>query len=453
MNIIILAAGKGTRMKSTLPKVMQCLAGRPMLSFVLETARSLDPQSLIVVYGYGKDQVLAHYADQTGICWVEQRQQLGTGDAVRQGMSEIKDSGSVMVLYGDVPCILPETLNKMAALANDQRLILLTATLDDPTGYGRIVRDDSGRVIKIVEQKDATESQKRISEINTGILLAPNDRLKGWLSKLTNDNVQGEYYLTDIVEMAVADEVEVVTVHPKYRFEIEGANHFGQLELLERTYQRYLAENLMSDGVRLADAGRIDIRGQLICGTDVFIDVGCVFEGKVNLGNNVSVGPNCVLKNVTIADNTAIDAFCHLEASTVGEGAKIGPYARLRPGAALKNDVHIGNFVEIKNAVVGNHSKINHLSYIGDADIGKRVNIGAGTITCNYDGTNKYRTVIEDDVFVGSDTQLVAPVKVKEGATIGAGTTLTKEAPANKLTVSRARQMTIDNWQRPKKSK
>ena len=438
-------------MKSCLPKVMQPLAGQPMLSHVLDAARSLHPEKLIVVYGSGKEHLLHYYQDQKDIVWAEQSTQLGTGDAVRQAVPFFSNSDFVLVLYGDVPCIRPETLQEMGRLAQKQRLVLLTASLEDPSGYGRIVRNELGHVVGIVEQKDATEAQKAICEINTGILLAPTDRLTVWLAALTNNNAQKEYYLTDIVAMAVSDNIDVVTIHPEHLSEIEGANHFAQLCNMERAYQRRLAQQLMLAGTRVSDDARIDIRGTLQCGHDVFIDINCVFEGNVCLGNNVSIGPNCVLKNISIADNTRIDAFSHLDSATIGASANIGPFARIRPGTVLSDEVHIGNFVEIKNANVDKRSKINHLTYIGDADIGQRVNIGAGTITCNYDGVNKHRTVIEDDVFIGSDTQLVAPIVVRKGATVGAGTTLTQEVPMEGLTLSRTPQKTIGRWKRPKK--
>ena len=438
-------------MKSRLPKVMQRLAGRPMLAHVIETARTLKPKKLSVVYGYGKEAVFDYFKNESDISWLEQVEQLGTGHAVKQAMPSFDEVDSVLVLYGDVPCILPETLQTMIRMSNPQRLVLLTAHLDNPTGYGRIIRNEQNQIVSIVEEKDANATQKAVTEINTGIMLIPAKKLTAWLNQLTNHNAQQEYYLTDIVAMAVAEGVEVIAAHPKYLFEIEGANHFGQLAELERTYQRYLADQLMASGVCLADAGRIDIRGNLQCGSDVFIDISCIFEGNVVLEDNVTIGPHCVLKNVTIGANTQLDAFCHLESAQVGCGGKLGPYARLRPGADLGHDVHIGNFVEVKNATVDDKSKINHLTYIGDADIGKNVNIGAGTITCNYDGAYKHRTVIEDNVFIGSATQLVAPVRVRAGATVGAGTTLTKEAPMGKLTLSRAKQTTVESWKRPEK--
>ena len=453
LNIVILAAGMGKRMKSGLPKVLHPIAGRPMLSHLLETARSLHPDRLFVVVGHGAQQVQSTFAGQDDLRFVTQSPQLGTGHAVQQVASELVEQGeqdSTLVLYGDVPLVQASTLRALLA-ASEDGLALLTEELPDPTGYGRIVRDADGRVIAIVEHKDASPSQLAIREVNTGMLVAPTTSLKTWLSRLRNDNAQGEYYLTDIIGMAVAERRAVSTVEPQSRFETLGVNSRSQQADLERLWQRELAERQMTAGVTLADPDRFDQRGTLDCGQDVSIDVGCVFEGKVKLGDRVTIGPNCVLRDVTVADDVTINAFSHLQGAVVGKGAVVGPFARLRPGADLGEQSHVGNFVEVKNATLGVGSKANHLSYLGDAQIGARVNIGAGTITCNYDGVNKHLTVIEDDAFIGSDTQLVAPVRVGAGATLGAGTTLTADAPRGKLTISRSPQKTIEQWQRPVK--
>ena len=382
--------------------------------------------------------------------WAEQARQLGTGHALAQALPLLSDAGQTLVLYGDVPLTRLETLQQLLA-AGREGLAILTVDLPDPTGYGRIVRNAAGEVTKIVEQKDASEAERAIREINTGIMAMPTARLADWLGQLKNDNAQGEYYLTDIVALAVAEGVPVRTAQPAADWEVLGVNSKVQLAELERCHQRNQAEALLVAGVRLADPARIDIRGRLQHGRDVSIDVGCVFEGEVSLGDGVEIGPYCVLKNVTVAAGTRLAAFCHCEDAVIGEQAVIGPYARLRPGAELAAEVHVGNFVEIKKSRLGRQSKANHLAYIGDAEIGERVNVGAGTITCNYDGVNKHKTIIEDDVFIGSDTQLVAPVTVGRGATLGAGTTLTKNAPPNALTVSRPRQLTLEGWQRPQK--
>ncbi|MFV0371792.1 MAG: bifunctional UDP-N-acetylglucosamine diphosphorylase/glucosamine-1-phosphate N-acetyltransferase GlmU [Azonexus sp.] len=449
MNIVILAAGQGRRMVSDLPKVLHPIAGKPLAGHVLDTARALDPEKLIVVHGHGGALVQSALA-APDVSWAEQAQQLGTGHAVAQALPLLSDAAQTLVLYGDVPLTRLETLQNLLAAGQDA-LAILTVDLPDPTGYGRIVRNAAGEVIKIVEQKDASAAEQAIREINTGIMAMPTARLADWLGRLKNDNAQGEYYLTDIVALAVAEGVPVRTAQPVAEWEVLGVNSKVQLAELERCHQRNLAEALLVAGVRLADPARLDIRGQLRHGRDVSIDVGCIFEGEVELGDGVEIGPYCVLKNVRIAAGTRLAAFCHCEDASVGEAAVIGPYARLRPGAELAAEVHVGNFVEIKKSRLGRQSKANHLAYIGDAEIGERVNVGAGTITCNYDGVNKHKTVIEDDVFIGSDTQLVAPVTVGRGATLGAGTTLTKNAPANALTVSRARQLTLEGWQKPQK--
>ena len=453
LNIVILAAGMGKRMKSGLPKVLHPIAGRPMLSHLLETARSLNPERLFVVIGHGAEQVQSAFAQQTDIRFVIQAEQLGTGHAVQQVASKLVEQGeqdATLILYGDVPLVQAGTLRALLA-ASDESLALLTEELPDPAGYGRIVRNHKGEVVAIVEHKDATPAQLQIREVNTGMLVAPTVALKAWLSRLQNNNAQGEYYLTDIIGMAVEQRMPVTTVEPQFRFETLGVNSRPQQAELERLWQLELASRQMQAGVTLADPARFDQRGALACGQDVFIDVGCVFEGKVTLGHRVSVGPHCVLKDVHVGDDVVVHAYSHLDGAQVGEHSVIGPYARLRPGAKLADHVHVGNFVEIKNSTIGHASKANHLSYVGDAQIGARVNVGAGTITCNYDGVHKHLTIIEDDAFIGSDTQLVAPVRVGAGATLGAGTTLTADAPAGKLTLSRSIQKTIEQWQRPVK--
>ena len=456
MNVVILAAGKGKRMHSDLPKVLHPLAGRPLLAHVIESARELGAENICVVHGHGGEQVRAAL-DAPDLAWALQEPQLGTGHAVMQALPHLDIAVSpaptfTLVLYGNVPLTRAATLRRLVAAAGSDKLALLTAYLDNPLGYGRIVRVD-GRVVRIVEEKDADDAERAIREINTGILVAPTAALARWLPTLGNRNAQGEYYLTDIVAMAVSEGMPVATAHPDAAWETEGVNSKLQLAALERVHQRNVAEGLMTAGVTLADPARIDVRGELLCGRDVAIDVNCVFEGRVELADGVSVAANCVLKNCRIGRGARIAPFCHIEDAVVGEQSIIGPYARLRPGAELGRDVHVGNFVEVKNSTIADHSKANHLAYIGDATIGSRVNVGAGTITCNYDGANKFRTVIEDDAFIGSDTQLVAPVTVGRGATLGAGTTLTRDAPPDQLTVSRAKQMSIPGWKRPMKKK
>lgn len=451
MNIVILAAGQGKRMHSNLPKVLHPVAGKALAQHVIDTARTLAPEKLIVVYGHGGDVVKATLA-APDLAWAEQAQQLGTGHAVAQALPELGAAAQTLVLYGDVPLTTAATLKRLLQAGRDG-LAILTVDLADPSGYGRIVRDAAGNVQRIVEQKDATEAEKAIREINTGIMVMPTARLADWLGKLKNDNAQGEYYLTDIVALAVGEGLPVRTAQPEGEWEVLGVNSKVQLAELERQHQRNIADQLLVAGVRLADPARIDIRGELSHGRDVAIDVGCVFEGRVELGDAVEVGPYCVLKNVKVGAGTRIAAFCHFEDAVIGPDGVLGPYARLRPGTELGPEVHIGNFVEVKKSVIGAQSKANHLAYIGDAEIGQRVNVGAGTITCNYDGANKFKTIIEDDVFIGSDSQLVAPVRVGRGATLGAGTTLTKDAPPDALTVSRAKQLTLAGWQRPQKVK
>lgn len=438
-------------MYSSLPKVLHPLAGKPLACHVIDTARRLSPQTLCIVYGHGGDKVRTTL-DASDISWALQEPQLGTGHAVQQALPYLKESGVTLVLYADVPLIRTETLERLIDKAQDA-LAVLTVNLDNPEGYGRIVRDASGQVVAIVEQKDVSPDVLQINEINTGIMAMPTEKLSRWLKNLSNDNAQKEYYLTDIVKMAVAEKMPVKTAQPRYEWEVLGVNSKVQLAELERIAQKEIALALMEQGVRLADPARLDVRGELICGRDVFIDVNCVFEGSVELADEVSVGPNCVLKNARIGKGTQLAAFTHIDEATVGAESKIGPFSRLRPGAELAEKVHIGNFVEIKKSRIASESKVNHLTYIGDATIGSRVNVGAGTITCNYDGVNKFQTVIEDDAFIGSDTQLVAPVTVGRGATLGAGTTLTKDAPPDQLTISRARQLSVPAWRRPEKKK
>lgn len=449
MNIVILAAGQGKRMHSNLPKVLHPLAGKPLVRHVIDTVRTLSPSRLCIVYGHGGDAVRSAL-DAPDLSWALQEPQLGTGHAVLQALPFLDGQGTTVVLYGDVPLIRAETLCRLIHAAADG-LAVLTVEVDDPHGYGRMVRDTFGRVVRIVEQKDATPEERAIREINTGIMAMPTAHLGNWLSRLSSDNAQREYYLTDIVGLATEDGVPVRTASPDHAWEVLGVNSKVQLAELERVAQRSLAEQLMEQGVRLADPARIDVRGELRCGRDVFIDVNCVFEGLVVLDEAVEIGPNCVLKDARIGAGACLEAFTHVEDAIVGADGRIGPFARLRPGAELAEDVHVGNFVEIKKSTIAAHSKANHLAYIGDATIGSRVNVGAGTITCNYDGANKHRTVIEDDAFIGSDTQLVAPVTVGRGATLGAGTTLTKDAPPDSLTISRAKQVSISGWKRPVK--
>jgi bifunctional UDP-N-acetylglucosamine pyrophosphorylase / glucosamine-1-phosphate N-acetyltransferase len=451
MNVVILAAGMGKRMQSALPKVLHPLAGKPLLSHVIDTARALSPSRLCIIYGHGGD-VVPERIGAPDLSFAKQEPQLGTGHAVMQAVPHLRDDVPTLILYGDVPLTTTNSLQQLLDSAGADKLAVLTVELDDPTGYGRIMRRD-GKIVGIVEQKDASEAERAIREVNTGIMVAPTAKLKKWLDNLSNDNAQREYYLTDIVARAVEDGVPVVSAQPSAVWETLGVNSKVQLAELERIHQRNVADALLEQGVTLADPARIDIRGALTCGLDVSIDVNCIFEGDVTLEDGVTVGAHCVIRNARIAKGAEIKPFCHIDGATVGAQSAIGPYARLRPGTELADDVHIGNFVEVKNSQIAAHSKANHLAYVGDATVGSRVNIGAGTITCNYDGANKFRTIIEDDAFIGSDTQLVAPVRVGKGATLGAGTTLTKDAPEGKLTVSRARQITIDGWQRPVKTK
>jgi len=450
MNVVILAAGQGKRMHSDLPKVLHHLAGRMLLQHVLARARALTSKRIVIVYGHGGERVRQSITDED-VVWVQQMPQLGTGHALGQALSALDASPTTLVLYGDVPLIRRTTLEKLVAAAGDG-VGLLTVELADPTGYGRIIRRGV-QVARIVEEKDATPAERAIREVNTGLMVLPTARLAGWLGRLGDDNAQREYYLTDVISMAVAEGVPVNAVQPGDAWETLGVNSKAELAALERIAQRETAGRLLDAGVTLADPLRVDVRGELECGRDVAIDVNCVFEGRVELGDGVRVGAHCVLRDARVAAGTQIEPFCHIVDAEIGRNCRIGPYARIRPAARLAEDVHIGNFVEVKASEIGAGSKANHLAYIGDSSVGSNVNIGAGTITCNYDGANKHRTVIEDDVFIGSDTQLVAPVRVGRGATLGAGTTLVKDAPEGELTISRAKQVTVRGWKRPVKKK
>lgn len=450
LSVVILAAGQGTRMKSKLPKVLHPIGGKPLLTHVIHTSRELKVQQTVVVYGHAGDKVKTSLSNEN-VIWIEQAQQLGTGHAVDQARPHLNDDHIILVLYGDVPLIKADTLVTLITQASEDCLAILTVHLPDPHGYGRIVRNDQGRIQRIVEQKDASGQELAITEINTGILAVSGKRLKAWLAQLDNSNAQGEYYLTDIIAMAVKDGVPVKATHPASEDEVLGVNSRSQLAYLERVYQRQQAEALMVKGVTVIDPARLDVRGTVEIGRDVTLDVNVVFEGHVVIEDDVYIGPNCVLRNSHIGQGVQIQAMCVLDQAKVGARSLIGPYSRLRPGAELKGDNHIGNFVEVKNSVIGQGSKVNHLTYIGDTDMGCGVNIGAGTITANYDGSNKHRTVIEDNASTGSNSVLVAPVKIGEGATIAAGSVIAKDAPAGKLTVARARQTTLDHWRRPQK--
>lgn len=449
LHVVILAAGEGKRMKSSLPKVLQKVAGRPMLAHVIATARTLQPAGIHVVYGHRGDQVRAAFADQSDLRWAEQARQLGTGHAVQQAMPDVPDDARVLVMYGDAPLFTADTLQRL--LAAGGRLALLVAELDDPTGYGRVLRDAQGHVAAVVEEKDASDEQRAVRLVNTGVIVADATALKDWLSRLSNDNAQGEYYLTDVAGMAAADFNAAEIVRVDDARETEGANDPWQLAQLERAFQQRAVRTLCLQGARVADPARIDIRGEVVVGRDVEIDVDVVFEGRVELGDGVRIGPFTRLKDVVLGPGTEVRAHCDLEGARAEGAVTIGPFARLRPGTVLADGVHIGNFVETKNAVLGVGSKANHLTYLGDAQIGARVNVGAGTITCNYDGVNKSTTTIGDGAFIGSNTALVAPVSVGAEATIGAGSVISHEAPAGKLTVARARQAVIEGWTRPQK--
>ena len=448
LNVVVLAAGKGTRMHSRLPKVMHALAGVPLLGHVLSKAPQLQADRVVVVYGFGGAAVPSAFTG-TDVTFVLQEPQLGTGHAVQQALAHLLPGGNTLVLYGDVPLTRVDTLKQL--VAGSRGLALLTTTLDDPAGYGRIVRNKAGAIVRIVEDKDAGAKEKQIREINTGILCAPTAKLGEWLPRLQNHNAQKEYYLTDIVALAIESGTRVSACQPADNWEILGVNSKDQLASLERVYQLERARQMMKEGVTLADPWRFDVRGELACGRDVFIDVNCIFEGTVKLGDRVKVGAGCVLRNVDASDDTEFAPYSHVDGAVIGSRCRVGPYARLRPGSRLADEVYVGNFVEIKATEIGAGSKANHLTYLGDTTVGSNVNIGAGTITCNYDGANKFRTVIEDDAFIGSDSQLVAPVTVGRGATIGAGSTITRDAPANQLTVSRPRQTSVPGWKRPVK--
>jgi bifunctional UDP-N-acetylglucosamine pyrophosphorylase / glucosamine-1-phosphate N-acetyltransferase len=449
LEIVVLAAGLGKRMRSDLPKVLHPLAGRPLLAHVLDTARALSPRKVHLVHGHGAEKVREAFAGQD-IAWILQAEQLGTAHAVMQAMPHIGADADVLLLYGDVPLVRAATLERLIRAAGDG-LALLTAELADPAAYGRIVRDASGRVTRIVEARDASPKERAIREINAGFYALSARRLGTWLKKIDNRNAQKEYYLTDLVALAVAEKVPVTAVKADDGWEVAGVNAKRELAELERQYQRMTCERLLEAGVTLADPARTDVRGELACGKDVSIDVNCVFEGRVSLGDGVRIGPNCLVRNCAIGAGSEIHAFSHLEDAEVGTRCRVGPFARLRPGARLAEDVHVGNFVEVKASRLGRGSKANHLAYIGDSELGARVNVGAGTITCNYDGVSKHRTVIEDDCFIGSDATLVAPVRIAKGSYIGAGSTISKDTPAGQLTVARARQVSIPSWKPPKK--
>jgi bifunctional UDP-N-acetylglucosamine pyrophosphorylase/glucosamine-1-phosphate N-acetyltransferase len=452
LSVVILAAGQGKRMKSELPKVLQPVAGRPLLKHVIDAARLLEPAAMYVVYGHGGDRVREALKDEL-VSWVLQAERLGTGHAVMQAAPGIPDDHIVLVLYGDVPLISPATLKELLTLSGPREVGLLTMIVADPTGYGRVVRNARGKVQKVVEQKDASRKELKIQECNTGVLAAPAQLLKKWLKKLKNNNSQGEYYLTDINALAVADKVSVNPLVTSNNVEVLGVNDKAQLAEVEAAYRQRAAHALMIAGVTVADPARLDVRGSVTHGADVFLDINVILEGNVKLGDRVRVGPNCVIRNCEIGADTEVFANCVLDSSVIGARCLIGPFSRTRPTSKLANGVHVGNFVEVKNAEMGNDSKANHLAYVGDATVGERVNIGAGTIIANYDGVNKHRTVIENDVHTGSNSVLVAPIKVGAAATIAAGSTVIKEVVPGKLTVARARQVTVDNWTRPAKAK
>jgi len=447
--VVVLAAGQGKRMHSSLPKVLHRLGGRPLLAHVLDAALSLAPSQVLVVYGHGGEEVRASLADER-VEWVEQAERLGTGHALAQAMPRIEAGSRVLVLNGDVPLVRVATLQRLV-LAAKAGLAICTSDLSDATGYGRVVRDARKRVRRVVEHNDASAKELRIREWYAGFLAAPAASLSGWLARLKPANAQKEYYLTDVIGLAVRDRVNVATVKAQDPLEVAGVNSRRELARLERAYQGAQAERLLESGVALADPARVDVRGTLDCGRDVWIDVNCVFEGAVALGDGVRIGPNCVLRNVSVDADTEILGFSYLDGASIGRRCRIGPFARMRPGVVLADQVHIGNFVELKASRIGSGSKANHLSYIGDTEIGNRVNVGAGTITCNYDGKSKYRTVIEDDCFIGSDATLVAPVTIAKGSYIGAGSTINKSTPPGQLTLARARQVSLPNWKPRKK--
>lgn len=451
LSVVILAAGKGTRMYSDLPKVLHKVAGKPMVKHVIDTAKQLSADQIHLIYGHGADLLKARLADEP-VNWVFQAEQLGTGHAMQQAAPFFKDDENIVMLYGDAPLITKETLEKLIAAKPENGIALLTVKLDNPTGYGRIIREN-GSVVAIVEQKDANPEQLKITEVNTGVMVSDGASFKKWLARLDNNNAQGEYYMTDVIGLANQDGFQVAAVTAEDIMEVEGANNRLQLNALERYYQRKQAKTLLLAGVSLADPERFDLRGELVHGKDCEIDINVIIEGKVILGNNVKIGAGAILKNVTLHDNVEVKPYSVLEDSIIGESADVGPFARLRPGAELAAKAHVGNFVEIKKAVIGEGSKVGHLTYIGDAEVGANVNVGAGVITCNYDGANKFKTIIGDDVFVGSDSQLVAPVTIEKGATIGAGSTITKNVAENELVITRVPQRHIQGWQRPTKKK
>lgn len=448
--VVILAAGKGTRMRSKLPKVLQPLAGRPLLGHVIETAKKIKAKNIITIFGHGGDLVKSTFSHEN-IEWVEQAEQLGTGHAVKVTLAVLPKDGISLILSGDVPCVQQSTLQRLVEVSTETGIGIVSLTLDDSTGYGRIVRQD-GKIQAIVEHKDASEEQRQIKEINTGIYCVSNAKLHEWLPKLSNENAQGEYYLTDIVAMALADGLEIASIQPELAFEVEGVNDRVQLAALEREFQAYQAKQLMQQGVHLIDPARFDLRGNLIVGQDVRIDINVIIEGDCSFGDNVEIGAGCIIKNTTIAAGTKVQPYSVFDSAVVGEDVQIGPFARLRPGAKLANEVHIGNFVEVKNSAVGLGSKANHFSYLGDAEIGAGSNIGAGTITCNYDGANKHKTIIGDNAFIGTNNSLVAPVKIGHGATTGAGSVITHDVADNSLAFERAKQISKENYQRPQKT-
>ena len=450
-SVIILAAGKGTRMRSNLPKVLQPLAGRPLLRHVIETAKKLNAKNIITIYGHGGDKVKQAF-EQENVQWVEQAEQLGTGHAVKVTLPVLPTDGVSLILSGDVPCITQETLEKLLAVSRETGIGLVTLTLNDAAGYGRIVRENN-KIQAIVEHKDANDAQRQIKEINTGIYCVSNAKLHQWLPKLSNKNAQGEYYLTDIVAMAIADGLEVASVEPELAFEVEGVNDRVQLAALEREFQSDQAKKLMQQGVHLIDPARFDLRGNLSVGRDVRIDINVIIEGDCEFGDNVEIGAGCIIKNTTIASGSKVQPYSIFDNAIVGEDAQIGPFARLRPGAKLANEVHIGNFVEVKNSSIGLGSKANHFTYLGDAEVGAGSNIGAGTITCNYDGANKFKTIIGDSAFIGSNSSLVAPVSIGNGATVGAGSVITRDVAENSLAFERSKQVAKENYQRPQKLK
>jgi bifunctional UDP-N-acetylglucosamine pyrophosphorylase/glucosamine-1-phosphate N-acetyltransferase len=450
-SVIILAAGKGTRMRSNLPKVLQPLAGRPLLGHVIETAKKLNAANIITIYGHGGDKVQQAFA-QENVQWVEQAEQLGTGHAVKVTLPVLPTEGVSLILSGDVPCVTQETLQRLLDAAAQTGIGIVTLTVDDATGYGRIVREN-GQIQAIVEHKDANDEQRKIKEFNTGIYCVSNAKLHQWLPKLSNENAQGEYYLTDIIAMAIVDGLEVASVEPELAFEVEGVNDRVQLAALEREFQSYQAKKLMQQGVHLIDPARFDLRGNLKVGQDVRIDINVIIEGDCEFGDDVEIGAGCVIKNTVIASGTKVQPYSIFDNAVVGSDAQIGPFARLRPGAKLANEVHIGNFVEVKNSSIGLGSKANHFTYLGDAEVGAGSNIGAGTITCNYDGANKYKTIIGDAAFIGSNSSLVAPVSIGNGATIGAGSVITRDVAENSLAFERSKQVAKENYQRPQKLK